>query len=155
LFVRKAIKFNEENKERPGEASKIFFEHFFHKLPYLLFLSLPFFALILKLLYVRCKNFYYSDHAIFTMYHYIFSFILLLAVFGTANLQAKTRLGVLGYLALAIIIVWPLYLLFEMKNFYNQRWLKTMVKFVLLNLFGGIIIFALFLAFLLLSIFDL
>jgi hypothetical protein len=155
MFARKAVKFNDENKDRPDEASKIFFEHFFHRLPYLLFLSLPFFALILKLLYIRRKNFYYSDHAIFTIYHYVFSFILLLAVFAVANLQSKVGWGFLGYLALAAIIVWPVYLLLEMKNFYRQGWLKTAGKFFVLNLLGAIVIFILFLAFLLFSIFEL
>jgi hypothetical protein len=155
MFARKAIKFNEENKDRPGEASKIFFGHLFHRLPYLLFLSLPFFALILKLLYIRRKNFYYSDHAIFTIYHYIFSFIVLLVFFGVDQLENRIGWSIFDYVMLAVFLAWPIYLLLEMKNFYRQGWLKTTGKFLLLNLLGAIVIFLLFLAFLLFSIFEL
>jgi hypothetical protein len=155
IMVRKAMNFNEKYRERPGEASKIFIESFLHRLPYMLFLSLPFFALILKLLYIRRKNFYYSDHAIFTIYHYIFSFILLLILFGTGALRSQTGWGIFSFLIAIFIIIWPVYLLLEMKNFYRQGWPKTIGKFVLLNLLGLVVIFALFLCFLLFSVIEL
>jgi len=67
-------------------------ELFLHKLPYLLFISLPIFALILKLLNIRRRReFYYADHAIFSIYHYIFSFILLLILFLISTLYDKTE----------------------------------------------------------------
>ena len=126
-----------------------------HKMPYMLFLSLPFFALILKSLYARRKNFYYSDHAIFTIYHYILSFILLLVIFSILTLQDRTGWGFLSFLALLCFIAWPVYLLLEMKNFYQQGWVKTIGKFLLLNLLGLIVIILLFFAFILLAIFQL
>lgn len=155
MLTKKAIAFNEKYKGRPGEASKIFWESFLHRLPYMLFLSLPFFALILKLLYARRKNFYYSDHAIFTIYHYILSFILLLAMFCISTLAEKTGWSIFSYLVSAVLFFWPLYLLFEMKNFYQQRWSKTIGKFLLLNVLGSIVILILFAGFLLFSVFEL
>ena len=155
MLTKKAVSFNEKYEGRTDEGSKIFWESFLHRVPYMLFLSLPFFALILKLLYGRRKNFYYSDHAIFTIYHYILSFILLLVVFCISTLEDKVGWGIFSYLIIAILISWPLYLLLEMKNFYQQRWLKTIAKFLLLNLLGLIVIFILFAAFLLFSVFEL
>lgn len=155
MLWKRKLSTDEKYKGRSEEASKIFGESFLHKMPYMLFLSLPFFALILKLLYSRRKNFYYSDHAIFTIYHYILSFILLLVIFSILTLEDKTDWDFLSYLVLALFIVWPAYLLLEMKNFYQQGWLKTIGKFFLLNILGLIVILILFFAFLLLSIFEL
>jgi hypothetical protein len=155
MLRKKTMMYNEKYKGRTAEASKIIGESFLHRLPYMLFLSLPFFALILKLLYRRHKIFYYSDHAIFTIYHYILSFILLLIMFSVSTLQERTGWNFLSYLGVIFFLAWPGYLLLELKNFYKQGWVKTAGKFILLNLMGSIVIFILFAAFLILSIFEL
>lgn len=123
-----------------GDLSEVFM----HRLPYLLFLSLPFFALILKLIYVRRKNFFYSDHAVFTLYHYIFSFILLLLVFGLSALGDWSGWKLFGWMVTALGIAWPVSLYIGMKRFYSQGWLKTLGKFLLVNLLGLIVVTALF-----------
>jgi hypothetical protein len=155
LLVRKAMNFNEKYKGRANEGAKILWESFVHRLPYMLFLSLPFFALILKLLYARRKNFYYSDHAIFTIYHYILSFILLLVIFALSALVGKFKWQILVYPMMLIGFAWPVYLWLQMKNFYGQGKFKTSVKFLLLNVLGFIVVIILFLLFLLLSIIEL
>lgn len=144
-------------RKKYGRSNEVnvFFESFLHKLPYLLFISLPFFALILKLLYRRRKNFYYSDHAVFTLYHYIFSFILLLLVFGASGLQSWSGWSVFGFLLSILLLAWPVYLYIEMKRFYGQGQAKTLGKFLLLNLAGAILLVLLFVLFLVFSIFQL
>ena len=57
-----------------------------HSIPQMLFVLLPLFALFLKLLYFRHKNFYYTDHAIFTIHFYIFVFIEMLLIFGISKI---------------------------------------------------------------------
>lgn len=125
------------------EIGKVLLEGFFHRLPYLLFISLPIFALLLKLLYIRKKQFYYSDHAVFTLYHYIFSFILLLIIFGVNALSNWLDWSILDYFMIALLLVWPVYLFIEMKRFYMQGTGKTLVKFLLLNIIGVILLFLL------------
>ncbi|MFN2440519.1 MAG: hypothetical protein ABR503_15045, partial [Chitinophagaceae bacterium] len=77
IITRKGIEINQKYKSNIRAGANILLNDFLHKLPYMLFISLPLFALILKLLYIRHKNFYYSDHTIFTLFHYILSFMLL------------------------------------------------------------------------------
>ena len=86
-LIRKSLIINKKYEEKPGEGLKHFFDSFLHRMPYLLFFSLPFFAAILKLLYTRRKNFVYSDHAFFTLYHYIISFLVLLLAFALNGLK--------------------------------------------------------------------
>lgn len=153
-LIRQTIKVN--GKYGNGrEMVNAYIETFLHKMPYLLFLSLPFFALILKLLYSRRKNFFYSDHAVFTLYHYIFSFILLLLVLGSSSLQDWSHWGLFGWLTSAFLLGWPVYLFLEMRRFYGQGIARTLGKFLLLNMAGSIILILLFIIFFVFSIFQL
>jgi len=130
-------------------------DSFVHKFPYILFVSLPFFALILKLLYVRRKYFYYTDHAVFTLYHYIFTFILLLFFFLINAINKNLEWGFLSLLANLIFLSGGVYLLIAMKRFYGQRWVKTLGKFLLLNVLALFTMSMLMVAFILLSVFQL
>ena len=69
-------------KDNEKELWKDVLDRFMHTFPYLLFFSLPLYALFLKLLYVRRKQFYYADHALFLIYLYIFTFLFLLVCTG-------------------------------------------------------------------------
>jgi hypothetical protein len=117
---------------------------FIHRLPYLLFISLPIFALILKLLYSRRKEFFYADHLIFTIHHYIFSFLLLLIFFAVSQLRDLSGWGIFTFLRTILIILWPVYLFLAMRRFYQQGWFKTFFKLILLNLLGLIMLFIFF-----------
>jgi hypothetical protein len=125
---------------------------FMHRMPYLLFLSLPLFGLILKLLYIRRRQFYYSDHMIFTLYFYIFSFILMMVRMGIDYFESKTGWLALNIAGIILVLLLPLYLFIAMKRFYGQGFLKTFVKFVIVNLLGFLVLLLLFLFFIFLSI---
>lgn len=155
IWNKKSFELNEKYKYDPKSSMQKTMESILHKLPYLLFVSLPFFALILKLLYVRRKQFYYADHAIFTIHHYILSFILLLLVFLWSRLDDLNGWGIWDILTFFTIILWPIYLYVAMRRFYRQGWFKTFVKFFLLNIIGLVILIVLFVIFSLFSIFQL
>jgi hypothetical protein len=100
-------------------------------IPYILFLSLPLFTLMLRLLYRKMPGLYYSDHAAFTLYHYILVFGLL----GVALiLQLLLKLFGINsnFIFLPILAITSIHLLFEMKGFFGQNWGKTVLKFLLL-----------------------
>lgn len=151
MFTKRGLELKQKYGNDMRQGVNLMWSDFLHKLPYMLFLSLPFFALILKLLYVRRKNFYYSDHAIFTLYHYIASFILLMLMMGVGQMEDWTGFSGLGWLIFVLVFVWMGYLLVEMKNFYRQGWFKTTVKFLLLDFLGFFVVLLLFIIFLLLS----
>ena len=136
------------------ESLKMGLESFVHKLPYLLFVSLPFFAMILKLLYIRREDFYYSDHAVFTLYQYIFSFILLLVSFGLTEIGKAVGWGLLDKVQTVLIACGGIYLYVAMLKFYSQGWGKTLGKFLLLSVLGSLMLLFLFLIFLIFSLFQ-
>ena len=137
---------------RTGSAKLI--DAVLHKLPYILFVSLPLFALILKLLYFRRKTYYYADHGIFSIYHYIFSFMLLTVVFVISEIQDLTGLEDLDWLSAIIFLSGGLYLYLSMKRFYRQNHAKTLLKFILLNIGALIVMLLLFFVFILLAVFE-
>lgn len=154
-MVKRQIQLKTKYKDNPSEVSSNLLEIFLHKLPYLLFLSLPLFALSLKLFYIRRKQFFYADHAIFSIHHYIFSFILLLCVFLLGAARDYPGFHWLEVIEIILVIAWPVHLYIAMLNFYKQGWFKTFVKFSLLNIFGLFTLLILFVVFFVLSIFQL
>ncbi|HUR11363.1 MAG TPA: DUF3667 domain-containing protein [Flavitalea sp.] len=124
-----------------------------HKIPQLLFVSLPLFALLLKFLYWR-QNVYYSQHAIFSLHLYVFTFISLLFYFTFSKLQDVYHWGWLRY-ALAVCILYMIvYTFMAMKSFYKQGFFKTLGKYFLLNLMSLTVMFLLFVAFFIFSVFH-
>jgi Xanthine/uracil permeases len=153
-FKKKAAIFTEKYGNDPSEGIARLGEIFLHNLPYLLFISLPFFAGILNLLYTRRKNYYFSDHAVFTLHHYILSFIIMLLIFILGAFQQRYRVGFLGYAMTVLGIIYLLYLFLAMKNFYGQGIMKTFLKFLLLIFLALIVLLILITIFLIFSVFQ-
>jgi hypothetical protein len=154
LLQRKNLKGKEKYGDEPGKMSGTLVNIFLHNLPYLLFVSLPLFALILKLLYIRNKKLYYVDHGIFSLYHYIFTFFLLLIVFSIEKIQSLVKVGDLDFLTIGVFLSGGVYLYLAMKRFYRQGHVKTVLKFFTLNILGFLLIVILFVAFILFSVFQ-
>jgi hypothetical protein len=155
LWNKRAIAVNEKYKYDPTASMEKLSDKILHMLPYLLFVSLPFFAMILKLLYVRNKKWYYADHGIFTVHHYVLSFILLLFMFCWNKLEEVTGWGIWNFMNALTVFSIPLFLFLAMKRFYGQSGGKTFVKFLLLNILGLIMLVLLLMIFFLLSVFQL
>ncbi len=144
-LAKKEIGINIKYRDDPAAASEKFAKSILHQLPYMLFVSLPLFALILKLVYIRRKQFYYADHGVFTIHLYIFTFILLMAVFGLAKLDDLTEWRIWGLLMGLLFIGLFIYLLLAMKRFYGQRWWKTIIKFLIVSVLSIVMMAALLL----------
>jgi hypothetical protein len=154
MIARKGIAANEKYRGNWKGGTDQLTNVFLHNLPYLLFLSLPFFALILRLLYIRRRQFFYADHIIFSLYHYIFSFMLLLTAFGLAGLSDWTGWKFFKYMVVLLFIAGPVYLFLSMKIFYRQGIGKTLLKSVVLLTLAFAVLVVLLILFFLLSIFQ-
>lgn len=91
-----------------------------------LFVFLPIFTLFLKLFYIR-RKFTYVDHLVF-VFHCQTVFFMLLSIFFILNMFIKNEFT--GIFMLLFLI----YLFIALKVFYRQGYLKTFIKFILLNL---------------------
>ncbi len=153
-LMKKEFEINERFRDNPDEAWKKLSNSVLHRLPYMLFVSLPLFALILKLVYIRRKQFYFADHGIFTIHLYVFSFLLLLTVFLCDKLNDLTGWSIWGILTAVLFTGMFFYLYKAMRNFYGQRRGKTILKFFLVSLLSLVMMMVLFLLFAFFSAFT-
>jgi Protein of unknown function (DUF3667) len=141
-----------EDKRRYKER---LLENIMHSFPKILFWSLPFFALILNILYFRHKQYFYVSHGIFAIHVYCATFILLLASILLNALSDWLGWGwfkvVSGLLQLAVWFYMMIYLYKAMRGFYKQRRAKTFVKYFIACSVAFVVNLILFLIFLLLS----
>jgi hypothetical protein len=138
------IQISGEFEDNPGGTIRELLSNFMHNFPKILFISLPLFALILRLLYFRKKEFYYVDHGIFSVHLYIFSFLLLLIFFGLAELRNVAHWGLIGWLQFALCVYALTYYYKAMRRFYGQSRGKTILKYLLLFLLSFIVNVAIF-----------
>ncbi|MBC7874116.1 MAG: DUF3667 domain-containing protein [Ferruginibacter sp.] len=149
--TKKQIDINNKYRHNPSDAATHLVDGLFHRLPYLLFVSLPLFALILRLVYIRRKQFYFADHGVFTIHLYIFSFIVLLIVFGLDGLLGLTGWKFIDTIIAILFIALWIYLYLAMRNFYKQGWGKTFLKFLLVTVISLVMMLIVFLFFLVFS----
>jgi hypothetical protein len=89
------------NEKYHGNAAEIFTalrSALVHSLPQMLFISLPLMALLLKLFYIRRKQFYYVSHGIFSLHFYIFVFITMLFLFCIGRLNSYLQWSALSFI---------------------------------------------------------
>lgn len=142
-------------KKYKGKESKLFSDlvnKFFHTFPYLLFVSLPLYALFLKMLYFRRKKYFYADHGVFLVHLYIFTFIFLLMFILFSRISEFTGAGIYKFLEIIFFVSGLFYTLKAFRNFYEQRWGRTIFKFLVFNLACFVALIALFGVFLFLSV---
>jgi hypothetical protein len=132
ILKRKGIEMSEKYKQDKVALIKAWINIFMHNFPKLLFLSLPLFALLLKLLYVRRKKFYYVDHGIFAVHLYIFSFLILLVYIVLKKIQTLSGWHWINWIEI-IVLLFPFWYYYKaMRNFYGQSRGKTILKYFLL-----------------------
>jgi Protein of unknown function (DUF3667) len=115
-----------------GAATDILSEAF-HKLPQLLFLSMPFFAFFLKLLYIR-KRHNYVEHLIFSIYLFAYLFVIMsvIMILNYRNYSSPIIQNGTSYAIGGLILYLLIYLLLAMKRFYNDRWRYVILRYLLL-----------------------
>lgn len=125
---------NVEKFRKDKDFRQLLVERGVGNLPLMMFLLLPFYALLLKLIYIRSGR-YYVEHIIYALHIHSFMFLTLASVLGwflTApwfGYQAAPP----GPLVFAFWGWMLLYAWFAMKRMYGQGWWKTTSKYLFLG----------------------
>ncbi|MDX1903979.1 MAG: DUF3667 domain-containing protein [Thermonemataceae bacterium] len=90
-------------------------------------LMIPFVALLLKLLYIRSKR-YYAEHLIFSIHYFSFTLII-----GTPIFYLEQGSFIQNSYFFAYYVIGFIYQLLAQKFFYEQKWFKTVLKAVILQ----------------------
>jgi hypothetical protein len=114
--------------ERIEKDPVTFVQFLISKTPFFLFFFAPLFALFFSLLYLRgpCT---YMEHLVFIFHIFSFIFlVLLITAIPDMLLDSDLFAGIL------FAILGPFYFYKALRNFYKQSRLKTIIKFVFLNI---------------------
>jgi len=138
-IVMRSLELYKEGKDTGGTAViRRIVQSVLENIPKTLFVLLPLFALLLKLLYVRRRQFNYVDHAVLSLHFFSLMFILLLF----AQFILDPLFGTNLFLGLAIVWLF-IYFFLAMRRIYGQGFFKTLVKYLILGgLFTGLVIIA-------------
>ncbi|WP_227009147.1 DUF3667 domain-containing protein [Christiangramia fulva] len=105
---------------------RLFIDYFISKLPFIIFFYLPVFALFIWLLYVR-RPFNYMEHLVFAFH--VQTTLFVLYIFGLLiDLIIGKNWGII-----TANFLFAFYLYKSMRNFYQQNRVKTVLKFLILN----------------------
>jgi len=149
-FAHQSMHLREKYKNNSKAIWTAIFSKFQHLFPQMMFVSLPLFALLLQLLYSRKKSFYYVNHVVYTIHLYCATFIIILLgmlidlLMGNMSMKGSDWVSAVFFLF--VIFYWYK----SMRNFYEQRRGKTLLKYFLLgflSLFLMAIIFTVFFIF--------
>ncbi|OJY92801.1 MAG: hypothetical protein BGP13_20590 [Sphingobacteriales bacterium 40-81] len=153
-LILKLLHWHEQQSKDGGKAFETLKEKFKHSFPTLLFVSLPIFAFLLKLLYVRRTKFYYADHGIFAIHTYCATFILLLLYYMFDAIGDNAGWWIF-YLIKAALVIYIMYYTYKaMRNFYEQGRFKTFIKYLFLGFMTSIVMTFLILVFFVISAYN-
>jgi len=124
LIIR-GLELTERYRDKEDDLGKEFGKAFLDNFSKVLFFLLPVFALLLKLLYIR-KDYFYSEHLVFSIYYYNFFYLA-----GSLQILSNfvENISVLSWIGNVVGIWIIVYLLLAMKRMYGQSWRKTILKF--------------------------
>jgi len=110
---------------------------FLGAIPTALFVLVPVFSLLLKILYLF-KRRLYMEHLVVTLHSHAFISLQLLLIFAMLGVQhlvaTDSFVGTAAGWVIGLLIAWiPLYLLLMQKRVYGQGWLMTLLKFFVLG----------------------
>ena len=126
--------------EMISENPNLIIDQVFNILPATMFVLLPFVALIFKFWYLFAKR-YYVEHLIFSLHNHAFIFVSLILVLlagltvDILNSYEYTSAADTAEWVTTIISIWiPLYLIISLRVVYQQGWLLTVGKFLVIGI---------------------
>ncbi|PSL48043.1 uncharacterized protein DUF3667 [Chitinophaga niastensis] len=119
IMTRRMI---ELRRKYGNDQQKAIIEMFKHNVPKIMFLLLPLFALFMKWMYRRKKQWLYADHAIFAIHFHAFAFILaLVGIIFEYFLNWEWVMNTASWVIFG-------YLVLGLRNIYQQSFGKSLLK---------------------------
>ncbi len=102
------------------------------KMIWMILLMMPALAFILKLLFIRRKQ-YFVEHLIFSFHTHSFAFLIFTVML---LIGARDNVGTLSTIILTLCFLWvSIYPYLAMRRFYGQSRWKTFIKYCILSFF--------------------
>ena len=125
------------------------------RIPQLLIITIPFLALLSKLLFFRQKQYWFIDHLIFILHITTSLFIVLILTNLLSFASTKTDISAFNLFGLFLNMSWLGYYLVSVKKFFNKGWAKSVLYFFTLMSLQALVLFTAFLTLFALSLLQL
>ena len=118
-----------------GTNAQLFLVSMINNLPYMMLCSIPLFALILKVLYIR-RHIFYIDHLIYALHIHTFAYVAVILIGLTTIGLHHIGAHVLGNWLIALLwFAFAMQIFLSIRRVYRQGWIKSFVKFWLGGMF--------------------
>jgi Protein of unknown function (DUF3667) len=97
-------------------------------IPYAMFMMLPLFALLTKLLYIN-RGYYYGEHVVYALHIHAFTFFVML-------LSALLP----DWLAVTVLVAAAIYYLVALQRFFGGNWLLTSIRYSVIGIIYPILL---------------
>lgn len=119
-------------KEKMGEHGTkmaLFIKTLVSNLPYMVLCCIPFFALVLKLLYIR-RRIFYIDHLVYALHIHSFAYMALVLIGLITMLANRSMPQWLAGLIIALLwVTFAVQIFLSIRRVYRQGWIKSFIKF--------------------------
>lgn len=127
----------ENNGKRVDKDPKVIIEAVLSSLPMTLFLMLPVFAVLLKLMFIL-KRRLYMEHLIVALHSHAFLMlaIFILILFNNVSEWVGSTSWLLTPINILTTLLWiwmPIYLFLMQKRVYQQGWILTFIKYAIIG----------------------
>lgn len=127
----------ENNGKRINKEPKVIIEAVLSSLPMTLFLMLPIFALLLKIMFIF-KRRLYMEHLIVALHSHAFLMlaIFLLILFNDLSAWLGASSWLITPINILNVLLWiwmPIYLFLMQKRVYQQGWILTFIKYAFIG----------------------
>jgi len=153
-FIKKFYQIKDKYEGQKGFV-QAFGEEVLNRLPQVLFITLPLLALILKLVFIKRKHYWYIDHLIFILHIATSFFILLFVQKGLELLASSTGWSFISFISGLLGLSWMIYYLISFKRFFEKGWTKTLLLFFLSSFLQSILFMVVFTLLLVFAFFNL
>ena len=150
-FTRQWLYLNEKYDSNIVEIKNAVVDKFLHSIPTLLFISLPLFALLLYLLYWSRKQYFYSDHVVYTLHLYCAFFIFIFSSLVLSTIIALINKSISEWVSGLFTLILLFYWYKSIRYFYAQSRGKSILKFILLLIANLFLLMLLFISFFIFS----
>ncbi|MDR6760112.1 hypothetical protein J2Y38_000291 [Flavobacterium sp. 2755] len=133
-LYEKSVHVTENNTKR--EIVTKFIESFFHNIPKILFIIMPFFAFFLWIFHNK-KKWYYFDHGIFTLHYFSFLLLIFLIMFIVERMVGlfgeDSPISFIASIVNVVGTIWMCYYFYPAHHrFYGESRIVSFVKSVIL-----------------------
>ncbi|MCU0334305.1 MAG: DUF3667 domain-containing protein [Chitinophagaceae bacterium] len=135
----KTIQLNAKFQYQSGGVVKVLIDKFLHSLPIMMFISLPLVAALIALLYWSSKERTYVHIGILVIHNYVAVYVFTLVTILFSWLAGFFWSDFFGVLAVILFFYSIFYQYKALRNFFGQRRLKTMLKYLVLLFFSFIL----------------